>query len=272
MTLTAPYETDGYVFPLRAMRADSAHDYRAQLEQMEQHSAEGKVNTRGYGNIAVSFIDQITQLDSILDPVSDILGPDLLVWGANLFIKNPHTPDFVSWHQDLTYWGLDKTDEITAWVALTPANVDNGCMRFMPGSHRLDIVEHRDTFAGKNLLSRGQEIAVEVDESAAVDVVLEPGEFSLHHGRMFHASNPNRSSQRRIGLAIRYIATSMAQVSGHRTMARLVRGEDHYRHFELAPPPKGVLEPEDVQRMIRAETLQAAYTYDGDEQTGKRRV
>ena len=80
------------------------------------------------------------------------------------------------------------------------------------GLHRLDIVEHRDTFAEQNLLSRGQEIAVEIDESAAVDVVLDPGEFSLHHGRMFHASNPNKSSQRRIGLAIRYIATSMSQV------------------------------------------------------------
>lgn len=272
MTTTAPYKSNGYVFPLRAMPAERAHRYRTQIEEMEERSADGKVNTRGYGNIAVSFIDEITRLDSILDPVSEILGQDLLVWGANLFIKNPQTPNFVSWHQDLTYWGLDDADEVTAWVALTPANTHNGCMRFVPGSHRLDIVEHRDTFAGQNLLSRGQEIAIEVDESRAVDIVLEPGEFSLHHGRMFHASNPNTSSARRIGLAIRYIATSMSQVGGHPTMARLVRGEDHYHHFELAPPPKGVLEPEDVRRMLRAETLQAEYTYDGAEQAGQRRM
>ena len=96
MTMTAPYETDGYVFPLRAMRADSAHDYRAQLEQMEQHSADGKVNTRGYGNIAVSFIDEITRLDSILDPVSDILGPDLLVWGRQPVHQKTRTPRTLS--------------------------------------------------------------------------------------------------------------------------------------------------------------------------------
>ena len=103
-------------------------------------------------------------------------------------------------------------------------------------------------------------------------IVLKPGEFSLHHGRMFHVSNPNQSSGRRIGLAIRYISPKMSQIGGHTTMARLVRGEDRYGHFELAPAPEGVLEPEDVQRMLQAETVQSAYTFDGAEQTGKRRI
>ena len=266
------YETDGYAFPNRAMSEKQARRYREQLEDMEGASADGMATTRGYGNIAISFIDEITRLESILDPVSEILGPDLLVWGANLFIKDPGTADFVSWHQDLTYWGLDDIAEVSAWVALTPANVGNGCMRFIPGSHQLNVVEHRDTFAEQNMLSRGQEIAIDIDETRAVDVVLHPGEFSLHHGRMFHASGANTSTERRIGLAIRYISPQMSQIGGLATMARLVRGVDRYGHFELAPAPREVLEPNDVQRMLRAESLQARYTFDGANQTGKRRV
>ena len=121
------------------------------------------------------------------------------------------------------------------------------------------------------MLTRGQEISVEVDEHNTINVELRPGEMSLHHGRMFHASHANGSDSRRIGLAIRYISTGMAQIGGS-AVARLVRGEDRYGHFELAPPPKGVLEPEDVQRMLRAEALQEAIAYRGAEQLGKRRA
>ncbi len=134
-------------------------------------------------------------------------------------------------------------DAVTAWVALSPATRESGCMRFVAGSHLREIVEHRDTFSAKNMLSRGQEIAVAVDDSEAVDVLLEPGQMSLHHGRTFHASHANRSSDRRIGLAIRYIAPSMKQTGERRTVAVLVRGEDRYGHFELAPPPSGIHAP-----------------------------
>ena len=269
MNIHATYDDQGYLFPLQAMSGAQADQYRSKLERLEHVHGVNNVPTRGYGNIAVDFIDEITRLDSILGPVSEILGPDLLVWGANLFIKEPSTPHFVSWHQDLTYWGLDNTNEVTAWVALTPATTENGCMRFMPGSHRQTIVEHRDTFSDDNLLSRGQELAVAVDEEEAVDVVLAPGEFSLHHGRIFHASNPNRSNQRRIGLAIRYISPDMSQVGSQPTVVRLVKGEDKFGHFELAPPPSGVLEDTDVERMVRAEQLQGTYAYQDATQPGR---
>src|SRR4029077_19544658 len=103
------------------------------------------------------------------------------------------------WHQDSTYWGLSTPDVVTAWVAFTPSTVESGCMRVIPGSHLVDQLPHRDTFARHNLLSRGQEVAVEVDETKAQDVVLQPGEMSIHHVRLVHGSNVNRSSHRRIG-------------------------------------------------------------------------
>ena len=192
---------------------------------------------RSYCNLVLPFIDEITRLPAVTDPVSEILGDDLLVFGCSLFTKEANSSSFVSWHQDLHYWGLKDDDEVTAWIALSPATSESGCMRFVAGSHRT-ILEHSDTFAEDNLLTRGQEIAVEVNESDAIDVTLSPGEMSLHHGRLLHASNPNRSGDRRIGLAVRYITPQQFQVTGGKTLATLVRGSDPYGNFELAPAPK----------------------------------
>jgi non-heme Fe2+,alpha-ketoglutarate-dependent halogenase len=165
-----------------------------------------------------------------------------LCWTTNFFIKEANNPAFVSWHQDSTYWGLSRPDVVTAWVALTPSNASNGAMGFIPGTHKADQIPHRDTFAKNNLLTRGQEIAVDIDDTTAVTVELEPGEISLHHVRVVHGSPANPSSDRRIGFAIRYIPTSVAQVAGDDS-ATLVRGVDHFHHFELEPRPSKDMDP-----------------------------
>ena len=141
--------------------------------------------------------------------------------GVSLFIKEPHSKKIVSWHQDLTYWDLDNSEETTCWVALTPVSEANGCMKFIPGSQKQRILPHTDTFAEDNMLSRGQEIAVKVDEDDAVNVELAPGQASLHHGHLFHASGPNVSGIPRVAVAIRYIKTSMKQSSGERPSSSL---------------------------------------------------
>jgi non-heme Fe2+,alpha-ketoglutarate-dependent halogenase len=110
-------------------------------------------------------------------------------------------------------------------------------MRVVPGTHKLEQVAHRDTFRPENLLSRGQEIMVDVDPRQAVMLELAPGEMSLHHVRLIHGSDPNPSEQRRIGFAIRYIPTSVRQVAGPRDHATLVRGVDRYGHFEPEQRP-----------------------------------
>ena len=166
-----------------------------------------------------------------------------MCWTTNFFIKEKANPAFVSWHQDSTYWGLSQPDVVTAWVAFTRANAGNGAMEVMPGSHKLDQIPHRDTFAKHNLLTRGQEIAVEVDHSKAVRLDLEPGEISLHHVRLVHGSPPDTSDDRRIGFAIRYIPTYLRQLFGDDS-ASLVRGEDRYGHFELEPGPKRDMDPD----------------------------
>ena len=169
----------------------------------------------------------------------------------------------MSWHQDLTYWGLDDVHEVTAWVALSPATTESGCMRFVPGSHRQSIVPHVDSFADDNLLSRGQEIAVPVDEASAVDAVLRPGQASLHHGHLFHSSGPNRTGTRRVGAAIRYITPAMRQRSGDRSLVTLVSGTDQHHHFTVAPPPGGRLREADLDLCRRDAELKRRVLYEG---------
>lgn len=263
MTIRESFERDGFVFPLEAMSSAQATEYRAMFEAVEAEYARDATATRmikQFASTVLPFVDEIMRLPSIVDPVASILGGDLMVMGANFFVKEPQSAAFISWHQDLTYWGYDDASEVTAWVALSPATSASGCMRFVPGSHRT-TVEHRDTFDESNMLSRGQEVAVDVDEADAVEAVLRPGEMSLHHGHLFHASNPNTSTDRRIGLALRFVTPAMKQVSGRKTFAHLVAGEDRFGHFELLPRATEVMAADDIVNARRAIALQDEIGY-----------
>ena len=237
---------DGCVFPVRVMPEAEALEIRRRLETFEsENGGPLKGALRHKSHLLFTWLGDLVRNNRIVDAIEDLYGPNLLCWTTNFFIKEARNPAFVSWHQDSTYWGLDKPDVVTAWVALTPSNEANGAMKFIPGSHTKDQFPHRDTFAKNNLLTRGQEVAVEVDESKAVAITLEPGEISLHHVRLVHGSPPNPSHDRRIGFAIRYIPTTVAQIAGEDS-ATLVRGVDTHRHFELEPRPIRDMDPEFV--------------------------
>ncbi len=244
------YARDGFLFPVDVMDEAQAKSIRADLEQAEAQlhdDPEKLMLARSYADRLLPSFDRLIRHPDLLDAVRPILGPDLLVWSCGLFIKESLSTQFVTWHQDLTYWGLDDSDEVTAWVALSPATTVSGCMRFIPGSHRRRSVPHVDTYDANNLLTRGQEIAVEVNENEAVDVILEPGQASLHHGHLFHSSGPNRTSDRRIGAAIRYIRPSMRQRTGDRSLVAHVSGADQFGHFRITGPPRGRLNEEDFE-------------------------
>jgi len=237
------FERDGFHFPLVAMTRGEALAYRAKLEAHEAaHGGPLRAARRHQTHLLFTWADDLIRHPAILDAVEAVIGPDILCWVTNFFIKEAHTEDFVSWHQDATYWGLEPHDQIlTAWVALTDVPVESGAMKFLPGSHRRGQLAHEDTFHEHNLLSRGQEIAVEVDEHDAVDVTLRAGEFSLHHVLLAHGSHPNTSADRRIGFAIRYIPTSVRQTK-LRDAAVLVRGVDRFGHFDLLDGPAADLD------------------------------
>ena len=174
----------------------------------------------------------------ILDAVEDLLGPDLLVHSTSAFAKRPHSPEFVSWHQDGYNWGLDVPRLASAWVALTESTSENGCLRVIPGSHRRARLDHTTRHHENNLLGTGLQVAAEVDESQAVDVRLEAGEMSFHHVDIVHGSGPNHSDGPRIGFAIRYITPEVAQRRTHHEVV-LARGSDRYGHFALRTTPPG---------------------------------
>jgi len=237
------YWRDGCVFPIRVMSESDALEIRERLEAFEKKTGGPlKGDLRHKSHLLFSWLGDLVRQDRIVDAIEDLYGPNLLCWTTNFFIKEANNPAFVSWHQDSTYWGLNRPDVVTAWVAFTPSNKANGAMGFMPGTHTSDQIPHRDTFAKNNLLTRGQEVAVEVDESKAVAIELEPGEMSLHHVRLVHGSPPNPSNDRRIGFAIRYIPTSVSQIAGEDS-ATLVRGVDEHHHFELEPRPATDMDP-----------------------------
>ncbi|HUS52452.1 MAG TPA: phytanoyl-CoA dioxygenase family protein [Thermohalobaculum sp.] len=239
------YRRDGFLCPVDVLTPADAAAHRAALEGNEARYGAGGLPRpisqyyRVNANL-VSEAARMAALDArIVDAVESILGPDLLIWGCEYFIKEPRSGKVVSWHQDLIYWGMDGSDhEVTAWVALSPATEASGCMKFVPGSHKQSIVPHHDTFATDNLLSRGQEIAVEVDEADAVAVALQPGQMSLHHGRLFHASGPNVTSDRRIGFVARFIRPDTPKAGKGNDYAMLARGCDRTRsRINVAPPP-----------------------------------
>jgi ectoine hydroxylase-related dioxygenase (phytanoyl-CoA dioxygenase family) len=240
------FARDGYHFPIRALGAEQAGAYRARLESFEAKLGTPVMSTglRNKPHLALTWADELIRHPKILDAVEDILGPNLLVWSSSFFIKEARDPHYISWHQDSTYWGLSHPDIVTAWLALSVSDRSNGCMRVVPGTHLMDQLPHQDTFAADNLLTRGQEVMVEVDESKVVDIELQPGEFSLHHVRIVHGSDPNPADFRRIGFAIRYVPAYVKQIAGPRDSAMLVRGVDSYHHFDTEPRPKADLDLE----------------------------
>ncbi len=234
------YRQDGYQSPNFAVSPAEALSLRRKLEAHEQlHGPLRDVKP----HLLTTWLDSLVRTRLLLDVVEDLIGPDILCWGSSFFIKEAHSPHFVTWHQDANYIGLQPNEMVTAWIALTPSNETNGAMRVIPRTHR-QAFTHRETHGADNLLSRGQEIEVEVDESQAVMMRLQAGEFSLHNTLLVHGSDPNPSADRRIGFVARYIPPHVRQTANVRDSALLVRGQDPYGNFELERSPTGDYTPE----------------------------
>lgn len=232
------FHKNGYYSPVRVFSKAETYQLRRNLETVEKRF--GKAESKRYitdMHLITNWAWNVVHDPRIVDPITDVLGPNVLLWSLNWFIKEPQDRKFVSYHQDATYWGLEPHDVVTAWVALSDASVATGPMKFVPGSHREEIREHEDTFGKNNLLSRGQVISGAIDEQCTVRAPLEVGEMSLHHVRLIHGSTPNKTDDRRIGMVLRYCATHVMQTKVRDT-AVLVAGEDTFGNFDLLPKPR----------------------------------
>jgi ectoine hydroxylase-related dioxygenase (phytanoyl-CoA dioxygenase family) len=235
----AAYERDGFYCPIPVLAPDELAGCAARLAPVVRAILDDPQETQRLqykAHLLYPWLDRLVRHPAILDAVESLLGPDLLVWNSGFLVKAPHDSSFVSWHQDSTYWGLEPMTVASAWLAFSDSTPENGCVYCLPGSHRLEQMPHRDTYAKDNMLSRGQAVDWDFDEASAVPLRLRPGEMSLHHVRTIHGSRPNRSDTHRIGYIINYISPAVRQKSGSDS-ATLVRGLDRFGHFEREPRP-----------------------------------
>lgn len=259
------FHRDGFLSPVDVISENEAAEIRAELEAAEARWPEQLAGPgRNNAHLTLSCLDALVHDPRITDVISDILGPDLIVNATVLFIKEAHDPGYVSWHQDGRYMGLEPMTGVTAWLALSPSNLESGCMRMLPGSHAHGILEHEDTYGEDNILTRGQEIGG-LDESRAVDLILRPGQMSLHNQQVAHASMPNQSDDRRIGFAIQsYLTPDVRQTLG-RSLVQHVRGAATPDHHEVVPRASGDMTQADIAARDELNQVYADILYNGAE-------
>ena len=246
------YSRDGFLSPVQVVSPEEAADHRARMER-----AEAKLGLLHYKNKVHTIVRSPYQLATharVLDVVESLIGPDILVYNVMYIVKEPRSKSYVSWHQDLTYWGFDGDAEVSMWLALTEATAESGCMRMVPGSHARGRREHRLTDDETNVLDHGQTVDG-VEEERAVTCALQPGEASFHHGWTLHASMPNLGVDRRIGLNVQYLAPHMRQTKHDLGTAILVRGEDRFAHFGRETPARTELDPAAEERLRELQSL-----------------
>jgi ectoine hydroxylase-related dioxygenase (phytanoyl-CoA dioxygenase family) len=261
--LAERFAENGVIFPVRVFSEDQAAHYATEYAKFE---GLGKIKDDSPGlkmHCVFRWAYEIATHPSVLDVVEELVGPNILIFGSRPWNKHPTDERYVAWHQDNAYYGLEPQDEVALWVALTSSNSENGCVKFVPGSHRWGDQVHEIVGNPMNRLTRRQEITT-VDEAQALDAVLRPGEASFHHERTVHGSKGNGTSSRRLGFQVNYIPTHVRSTIGRRT-ALLVRGIDTYNHWGADPIPRFDLDPVG----IAANEQQTAAYYSNREQIAK---
>ena len=263
------YNDNGFVSPINVLSLEEAAEIKKEIEYIEKKWPNELI---GLGRNNVHYIspifDQVCHNSKILDAVESIIGKDILVGGTTLFIKDPDKKGFVSWHQDAKYIGFKPYNWVTAWMAITDANEENGCMRMWPGSHKEKIKDHKDTYDKNNLLTRGQTVQ-NVPIEKTTPNILKAGQLSLHHPMIVHGSGPNKSNQRRIGFVIQsYIGADVDQVIG-KIYVQQARGKDPFKHHEHVGRPVEVMNKNDVALRIKANKELSKIFYNDAGQKGK---
>jgi len=263
------YMDEGFVSPINIFSKEKAKEIRNEIELIEK-KIPGELDESGRYNahLISPLLDEVTHNSKILDAVQSLIGENILVCGTTLFIKNPKEKGFVSYHQDAKYIGLEPHNWVTAWVAVTDSNEENGCMRMWSGSHKDNLKEHDQKFNEGNLLTRGQTVK-NVPKQETTPLILEAGQMSLHHPTVVHGSELNKSNDRRIGFVIQsYIGTNVKQVLGKNSV-QLARGVDEFNYHEKIGRPQNLLDTKDIElKKLENDNLQQIF-YKGSDKKGK---
>jgi len=262
------YKEEGFLSPLDVISEQEAREAREEVELIEK-KLPSAVNNKGRYNVHLISpkLDKIVHNSKILNFVESIIGKNILVCSTTLFIKNPNEVGYVSYHQDAKYIGLEPHNWVTAWIALTNSNKENGCMRMWPGSHD-NLKDHNQKFDKGNLLTRGQTVE-NVPEDNIKDVVLNIGQMSLHHPKIVHGSGLNKSSDRRIGFVVQsYIGSNVKQVLGKNSV-QIARGIDSFKNHKEIKRTSGLMKEKDIEIMSKENSDLQDIFYNGSKKIGQ---
>ena len=234
------FERDGYVVCRSAIDAELVREASDHVEWLIRHNPGLRPEQFNYGLMLNDpFWIRLVADDRLLDIAEQFIGPNIALFASHYICKPPFDGKPVLWHQDGSYWPLEPMEVVTLWLAIDESTPENGCMRVIPGSQRLSLQTMRRRTDVENVLN--SEIAAEmVDESRAVDLILAPGDVSVHHPNIIHGSNANTSPKRRAGLTIRYIPTSTRITKVPWAGGFLLRGQPVPGINEYRPRPRYV--------------------------------
>lgn len=225
------YDRDGIVFPVDVLSPGETTMFRQAFELIAE--GDGALKRLDSLHLFFAWAYRLATHKKLLNVVEDLLGSDILIDGTLVFHKPPRDLSYVSWHQDSLYSGWHMTPSTSAWIALSPSDKTNGCMRVIPGSHRQGLLAHSKVQDDLNLLDRGDQVET-VDETLAINVVLKPGQVSFHQSNLVHGSRSNASNHARIGFIVRFV-TNLTNTD--RPLVR-VRGRGDCSHLQLVRPPE----------------------------------
>jgi hypothetical protein len=263
----ADFERDGFVFPFQVMSAEEAGQleaayfaFRASFPPellLDKRSVQGHAHLQTH--LLRDWIDDLTARPSILDLVEPLVGANLAVWHTQFLVKMPHQRGYsnapLPWHQDEVNMAFEPVAGagVTAWLALTAARPENGAMQFVPGSHTVGLLSFESNDGDEQAqLTRGSVLGI--DTNGAVDVCLEPGQLSIHHPRLVHASGSNTTDRPRVAFLVRYVRTDVTTCGPHPVEGTVVRGRALSETFRVLEPQRyadrTALQRDNLRRML----------------------
>ena len=231
------YNQQGYLLPFDGLDAPLVRDLRTYFDGVLDAFRNLGRDSYSISTAHLRFarIYELLSHPPILAPVTDLLGPDIIGWGAHFFCKMPSDGKRVPWHQDALYWPITPARTVTVWLAIDDADPENANMRFIPGSHLRGPIDYDETDASDvvlNLEARDAEA-----HGDPVDVTLQAGQFSMHCDLLLHGSEANTSARRRCGLTLRYAAAEVQAFHGWHHKGIVVKGQDAAGNWANHPCP-----------------------------------
>lgn len=205
------YEHEGYATVKNVIGQETADEIKDHIDWLSKKHPNTRPEAFHHDMlIRDPFIHHLLHQEKILDNVQEIIGPDIALFGAHYIAKKPFSGKPVGWHQDGSYWPLEPMNVVSVWLAGTHSNEKNACMKVIPGTQNKKLLKPSEMIE-LDTNDYVLDLAIhpkDIDETSAINIVLGPGDMSIHNPFIIHGSNANISKSWRIGLTLRYIPTT----------------------------------------------------------------